>query len=92
MGMIDMFHEYVQADDTIDKPRLTQMLKDNFPSFLGACVSRGGGPPAWRGARRGRGRLACDLGQGLPGSHPHGHIGHRASWGLVSRLSPACGT
>lgn len=92
MGMIDMFHEYVQADDTIDKPRLTQMLKDNFPSFLGACVSRGWGAarPARAPARPGR--LACDLGQGLPGSHPHGHIGHRASWGLVSRLSPACGT
>lgn len=41
MGMIDLFHKYVKPDDTIDEPGLLKMLKENFPNFLEASVSRG---------------------------------------------------
>lgn len=45
MGMIDLFHTYVKPDDMMDKAGLIKMLQDNFPTFLSACVSRGGCPP-----------------------------------------------
>lgn len=47
MDMIDLFHKYTQPDDTIDKQGLLKLLKENFPNFLKACVSRGTPPIAW---------------------------------------------
>ncbi|XP_053526635.1 protein S100-A7-like [Artibeus jamaicensis] len=41
MGMIDLFHKYVKPDDTIDKPGLLTMLKENFPNFLEASDNQG---------------------------------------------------
>ncbi|XP_008565856.1 PREDICTED: protein S100-A7-like [Galeopterus variegatus] len=41
MGLIGLFHEYTGRDDMIDKPRLLEMLKKNFPNFLSACDKRG---------------------------------------------------
>lgn len=41
MGMIDLFHRYTKPDDTIDKPGLLKMLKENFPTFLAACDEKG---------------------------------------------------
>ncbi|KAM5295193.1 protein S100-A7-like [Glossophaga mutica] len=41
MGMIDLFHKYVKPDDTIDKPGLLKMLKENFPNFLKASDNQG---------------------------------------------------
>lgn len=63
--------------DTIEKEALPQLLKDNFPNFLSACVSgllvpRGDGVPGhpwWRGP---------GMTEGLPGrlwtSHSHSLI------------------
>ncbi|XP_054418989.1 protein S100-A7-like [Pteronotus mesoamericanus] len=41
MGMIDLFHKYVKPDDTINKPGLLTMLKENFPNFLEASDNKG---------------------------------------------------
>ncbi|XP_004717967.2 protein S100-A7-like [Echinops telfairi] len=40
MGMIDLFHRYTGQDDTIDKPGLLTMMKENFPNFLSDCEKR----------------------------------------------------
>lgn len=52
MDMIDLFHKYTKPDDTIDKPGLLKLLKENFPNFLKACVSQGSRIPLlgpWHG-------------------------------------------
>ncbi|KAL2771713.1 protein S100-A7A [Daubentonia madagascariensis] len=41
MDMIDLFHKYTGRDDTIDKPGLLKMMKENFPNFLSACDEKG---------------------------------------------------
>ncbi|XP_008062098.1 protein S100-A7-like [Carlito syrichta] len=41
IGMIDLFHKYAGRDDTIDKPGLLTMMKENFPNFLSACEKKG---------------------------------------------------
>lgn len=70
MDMIKLFHTYTKPDDMIDEPGLTKMLQENFPTFLSACVSRGGCPPCadltWP-------RTLCrvTLDRALPVSHPH---------------------
>lgn len=63
-ALIDLFHKHSGPDDTIEKEALLQLLKDNFPNFLSACVSGvlvphgdgvpaplGGGVPVPRGGR-----------------------------------------
>lgn len=47
IGMIDMFHKYTRRDDKIDKPSLLTMMKENFPNFLNAYVSRGLASQCW---------------------------------------------
>ena len=37
--LINLFHKYSGHDDTIEKEDLLRLMKENFPNFLGACVS-----------------------------------------------------
>ena len=37
--LIKLFHKYSGSDDTIEKEDLLRLMKENFPNFLGACVS-----------------------------------------------------
>lgn len=76
MGMIDLFHRYTKPDDTIDKPGLLKMLKENFPTFLAACVSRWLLRVAW--ALAWLGTLAVDRG---------GHC-HSLTLGALSASGP----
>ena len=53
-ALIDLFHKHSGPDDTIEKEALLQLLKENFPNFLSACVSgvlvpHGDGVPVPRG-------------------------------------------
>ncbi|XP_006895992.1 PREDICTED: protein S100-A7-like [Elephantulus edwardii] len=41
LDIVDLFHKYTAGDDTVDKPGLTTMVKENFPNFLSACEKRG---------------------------------------------------
>ncbi|KAF5924203.1 protein S100-A7-like [Diceros bicornis minor] len=41
IGIIQLFHKYANPDDTIDKPSLLALLKENFPNFLAACNTKG---------------------------------------------------
>lgn len=43
-ALIELFHKYSGRDDTIKKEPLLQLLKENFPNFLSACVSGALGP------------------------------------------------
>lgn len=38
-ALIELFHKYSGRNDTIEKEALLQLLKENFPNFLSACVS-----------------------------------------------------
>ncbi|XP_004388663.1 protein S100-A7-like [Trichechus manatus latirostris] len=38
---IKLFHKCIECDDTIDKPGLMMMMRENFPNFLSACDKRG---------------------------------------------------
>ncbi|XP_037355450.1 protein S100-A7-like isoform X1 [Talpa occidentalis] len=40
-GTIDLFHKYSGEKDTIDKPGLMKLMKENFPTFLAACDKKG---------------------------------------------------
>ncbi|XP_004693686.2 PREDICTED: protein S100-A7-like, partial [Condylura cristata] len=37
----DLFHKHSGQKDTIDKPGLIKLLKENFPSLLAACDKKG---------------------------------------------------
>ncbi|XP_057580627.1 protein S100-A7-like [Hippopotamus amphibius kiboko] len=39
--IINLFHKYSGCDDTIEKPDLLRLLKEEFPNFLCACEQRG---------------------------------------------------
>ena len=43
-ALIELFHKYSGRDDAIEKEALLQLLKENFPNFLSACVSGALGP------------------------------------------------
>ena len=58
-ALIDLFHKHSGPDDTIEKEALLQLLKENFPNFLSACVSgllvphgEGSRPPVVAGSWR----------------------------------------
>ncbi|KAG8524909.1 Protein S100-A7A, partial [Galemys pyrenaicus] len=56
-GTIDLFHKHSGKKDTIAKPDLMTLMKENFPTFLAACVSRGllltaAGAWLWQGTHR----------------------------------------
>ncbi|CAI9151427.1 unnamed protein product [Rangifer tarandus platyrhynchus] len=40
-ALIELFHKYSGRSDTIEKEALLQLLKENFPNFLSACIQRG---------------------------------------------------
>lgn len=86
-ALIDLFHKHSGPDDTIEKEALLQLLKDNFPNFLSACVSgllvpRGDGvpgPPWWRGPGMTEGPSWETLDKSLSFSDSHFLICKRAS-------------
>jgi hypothetical protein len=39
LGLLKIYHENITESDTIDKSGLSKMMKENFPTFLSACVS-----------------------------------------------------
>lgn len=86
-ALIDLFHKHSGPDDTIEKEALLQLLKDNFPNFLSACVSgllvpRGDGVPGhpwWRGPGMTEGPSRETLDKSLSFSDSHFLICKRAS-------------
>lgn len=41
MGLFKLYQEYAQDSGAMDKSGLSKMMKENFPTFLSACVSGG---------------------------------------------------
>lgn len=91
MGMIDLFHTYVKPDDMMDKAGLIKMLQDNFPTFLSACVSRGGCPPC-AGPGVAEDALLVPWTGHSPSPVLTSHSGQRASGTSYPGLSSGCGT